>query len=211
MIKLQRQRKAASLPKDFIGPKLTAKHLDLVERYYSAQAAGKQMAFDSSKWKSAKAILRNDTAKKCAYCEASTSTVAHGDVEHFRPKSTYWWLAFDFDNYLFSCQICNQLYKNDHFPINGNILVPPLMPATIPSTQAQIAALAASLVNDPIATNDAAVQNRWIGEDSNLIHPYLEDPELLLLYEADDSNEEIWIRPTADERCPTSGLMGQIG
>jgi hypothetical protein len=200
MIRLKRRRELVAIPKDFIGDKLTAKHVDLIERYFAAKSSNKPMMFDSAKWKSAKAKLRNDTSKKCAYCEASTSTVAHGDVEHFRPKSVYWWLAYDFDNYLFSCQICNQIYKGDHFPITGNVLAEPLMPAVVPVTHNLVATLAATLVNDPVNTTDAAVRQRWIDEDSDIIHPYLEDPEMLFAYEADASNSEIWIRPTTDAR-----------
>ena len=45
--------------------------------------------------------------------------VAYGDVEHFRPKSKYWWLAYCYENYLYSCQMCNQRYKKAEFPIFG--------------------------------------------------------------------------------------------
>jgi len=42
----------------------------------------------------------------CAWCQCDLH-VAPGDVEHFRPKSLYWWLAYDFNNYLLSCPTCN--------------------------------------------------------------------------------------------------------
>ena len=47
-----------------------------------------------------------------------------GDVEHFRPKSAvlddplhggYWWLAYDFQNYLLSCSLCNRVRKKTRF------------------------------------------------------------------------------------------------
>jgi hypothetical protein len=39
-------------------------------------------------------------------------------VEHFRPASRYWWLAFTWDNLLFSCRNCNQSpAKLDKFPL----------------------------------------------------------------------------------------------
>ncbi|WP_394747832.1 HNH endonuclease family protein [Spongiimicrobium salis] len=37
-----------------------------------------------------------------------------------RPQITehgYWWLAYDWENYLLSCDICNQSYKNALFPV----------------------------------------------------------------------------------------------
>ena len=34
-------------------------------------------------------------------------------------ESGYWWLAYDWDNYLVACGICNQRWKNALFPIEG--------------------------------------------------------------------------------------------
>ena len=81
--------------------------------------------FKSSYWKPAKEQLKAEVHKKCAYCEAPVTVVAHGDVEHYRPKSEYWWLAYCYDNYLYSCQICNQVYKGNEFPIEGPRLQEP--------------------------------------------------------------------------------------
>jgi hypothetical protein len=64
---------------------------------------------------------------KCCYCERKT-TWSFNDIDHFRPKGSanrmpgcaqrhgYWWLAFDWDNLLFSCSSCNRSAKNDRFP-----------------------------------------------------------------------------------------------
>jgi 5-methylcytosine-specific restriction endonuclease McrA len=65
---------------------------------------------------------------KCCYCERKL-TRSYEDVEHFRPKARadrapgcahvhgYWWLAFTWDNLLFSCALCNRTHKNDQFPL----------------------------------------------------------------------------------------------
>lgn len=50
---------------------------------------------------------------KCAFCE---QIVEQSHVEHYRPKSTYYWLAFSWDNLLLSCPACNQ-NKGDSFDI----------------------------------------------------------------------------------------------
>lgn len=42
--------------------------------------------------------------KKCAYCE---SGIEDRHVEHYRPKSTYYWLAYSWDNLLIACSTCN--------------------------------------------------------------------------------------------------------
>ena len=39
-------------------------------------------------------------------------------VEHYRPKSFYYWLAFSWDNLLIACPTCNQ-NKKANFPLAG--------------------------------------------------------------------------------------------
>ena len=53
----------------------------------------------------------------CAYCQCHLPHNDPGDVEHFRPKSRYWWLAYDFVNYLLSCAACNRNRKKEKFPL----------------------------------------------------------------------------------------------
>jgi uncharacterized protein (TIGR02646 family) len=53
----------------------------------------------------------------CAFCQGNLPHNDLGDVEHFRPKATYWWLAYDFGNYLLSCRVCNSHCKGNKFPI----------------------------------------------------------------------------------------------
>lgn len=61
----------------------------------------------------------------CAYCGADLGE-AGIDVDHFRPKGSvdgestsggYWWLAYEFSNYLLSCIVCNQKCKRNRFPL----------------------------------------------------------------------------------------------
>lgn len=65
---------------------------------------------------------------KCCYCEVSIPC-PYNDVEHFRPKAKaerspgcnsnhgYWWLAYTWENMLFSCPSCNRSSKNTKFPL----------------------------------------------------------------------------------------------
>ncbi len=55
--------------------------------------------------------------RSCAYCDRELPGNDRGDVEHFRPKNIYWWLAYKFENYLLSCSVCNRSYKKNQFPI----------------------------------------------------------------------------------------------
>lgn len=50
---------------------------------------------------------------KCAYCESKYTHIMPMDVEHFRPKSIYPWLKFNWDNLLPSCIDCNRKRYQD--------------------------------------------------------------------------------------------------
>jgi uncharacterized protein (TIGR02646 family) len=85
---------------------------------------------------SVKKALFNMQHGKCCFCESKTKNVAHlgsGDVEHFRPKAGYqqekhdkiselgyYWLAYQWDNLLLSCESCNRLFKKNLFPLLDN-------------------------------------------------------------------------------------------
>jgi uncharacterized protein (TIGR02646 family) len=158
---------------------------------------GRHLAGDDPRdgvWKGAKDQLKAESAGKCAYCEADTAVVAHGDVEHFRPKSVYWWLAYCYDNYAFSCQICNQSFKLANFPIHGAAVPEPAFPPN--PTEAQLDALAGTLAPDP--SDDASVQQfiaASLLEEAGLPDPYNVDPEPLFGWFADDTLREVEIRP----------------
>lgn len=170
------------------------------------------MSFSSSQWKAAKEQLKADTGGKCAYCEAPTDAVAHGDVEHFRPKSIYWWLAFCFDNYLFSCQICNQTYKSDNFPVGGNRLQSPVMPAALPAGT-DLEGLLDLLTLDPGALTENDLIDLWGEEAADLPNPYLDNPEDLFVYELDPLNKEVWIRSGGGDRADRAlaAVEGYLG
>jgi uncharacterized protein (TIGR02646 family) len=50
---------------------------------------------------------------KCVYCEQE---IEQFQVEHYRPKQTYFWLAFSWDNLLCVCPFCN-VYKGTNFEL----------------------------------------------------------------------------------------------
>lgn len=50
---------------------------------------------------------------KCAYCESKYTHLMPVDIEHFRPKSKYPWLEFDWNNLLPSCIDCNRKRYQD--------------------------------------------------------------------------------------------------
>ena len=86
-------------------------------------------------WQDLKAPLRSLSHEKCWYCESKRYR-SDDPVDHFRPKGAvdecpehpgYWWLAFDWHNYRFSCTWCNSRRrdketresggKHDNFPL----------------------------------------------------------------------------------------------
>jgi uncharacterized protein (TIGR02646 family) len=85
-------------------------------------------------WKRLKQKLRDLSHQKCWYCE-SIDPRSDNAVDHYRPKGNvkesapphkgYWWLAFDWRNFRFSCTFCNSIRtsattsggKHDYFPL----------------------------------------------------------------------------------------------
>lgn len=67
--------------------------------------------------------VKPDLAKmqhnKCCYCEKHEEQAKYRDVDHFRPKAPYWWLAWTWENLLFACMDCNREYKRDRFPLDA--------------------------------------------------------------------------------------------
>jgi hypothetical protein len=192
MILLQRTRDATQL-RGYTGASLQSKLGNLLQWHFDEGASLSFKPKARQRWRDAKEQLKTESFGKCAYCEAATSAVAHGDVEHFRPKSTYWWLAYCYDNYAYSCQVCNQTFKGDRFPKLGRKLKPPSLPAVAPADPAVRAALAARLQPDPALSSDAAVRGLFGTEDADLPHPYLDDPERLYAWKENRGAEEVWL------------------
>lgn len=194
MISLVRIRKASAIKTKYRGSNKEKKELELLKAKRSS-LSGKieKINFDSTYWKLSKIQLLKESSGKCAYCEANTSVVAHGDVEHYRPKSIYWWLAYTYDNYLFACQICNQVYKSDHFPIKGILLQEPSISAT--STDFDLGLLLSKLSPDPLTIDTNFTLQQYLQNHKNekplLLNPYIDTPEDIIAYEFDDFLGEV--------------------
>jgi len=97
-------------------------------------------------WKQYKAVFSYAQFDKCGFCESSVTKTGYGDVEHYHPKGEvwkltetgrrraktilsefgYWWLAYEWENYLFACSKCNQKFKGSYFPVKqGTRCLPP--------------------------------------------------------------------------------------
>jgi len=58
--------------------------------------------------------LKKETFGKCMYCEGEIVSVAYPHIEHFRPKSLYPELTYEWENLGLGCPICNT-NKHDIF------------------------------------------------------------------------------------------------
>jgi uncharacterized protein (TIGR02646 family) len=83
----------------------------ITNKKYPTTGNEKENANSRYKQKDVKSALELRYHHKCAYCEQKVESY---DVEHYRPKKIYYWLAYSWDNLLFCCEKCNQK-KSAHF------------------------------------------------------------------------------------------------
>ena len=149
----------------------------LVDAMHSAVAADPADAgsraspfeFDSKVYghKDVKDALKAMQHGKCAYCEGDFLAYCYGDIEHFRPKGFsqqargapriypgYYWLAYDWDNLVLSCELCNRARKRNIFPLAN-----PARRAREPSQTA----LEDPLLLDPTGNVDPRDHIRFVG------------------------------------------------
>jgi len=70
----------------------------------------------ASTYETVKADLASAQRYKCCYCEILEPGSDFRDVEHYRPKSVYWWLTWTWENLYFVCFECNRQFKKHQFP-----------------------------------------------------------------------------------------------
>lgn len=130
-------------------------------------------------WRELKDDLASLLHRKCWYCE-SRQERSDNAVDHFRPKNRvaerpehggYWWLAFDWHNYRFSCTFCNSRRRNreggtsggkqDHFPLLDEA-------ARVFDEGGNLNRENAELL-DPTRPGDTAML--WLGDDDGHVRP----------------------------------------
>lgn len=197
MISLTRDR-SAKAAKRFSGK--TKKQFEkdlLIDERRRRRGEIKNRNFKSDRWREAKKQLLIETNGKCAYCEAPTSAVAYGDVEHYRPKSIYWWLAYSYDNYLASCVLCNQRFKKDQFPIlNSPMPGPDIRKNT---TDRYIKDKAGTIAPDPQKKEEIDdFISKHKQEGPLLLNPYFDCPERYFTWDPNDTLKEVDIVPNRE-------------
>lgn len=202
MIKLKRIRTKKAIPLSLRGKGRIKKNTELILAQRKIEnGILKKHSFKSTYWKPAKEQLKAETHGKCAYCEAYTASVTYGDIEHFRPKSIYWWLAYSYENYLYSCQICNQVYKKAYFPVAERHLQFPKLKKNL--TEEQKTKEAAKLTPDPLLVKEGMNRDEFIkqclNEKAYLIDPYIINPEEYFSWDVDDITKEIELIANEEE------------
>lgn len=107
---------------------------DATQELWDAWGRGEELKFKASIYNHAAVRLALRTAQhnKCAYCETLNPT-SHDVMEHFRPKNgwretredplhhpEYFWLAYNWENLLFACDLCNDAgHKQNLFPLQN--------------------------------------------------------------------------------------------
>ncbi|ODS41351.1 MAG: TIGR02646 family protein [Candidatus Altiarchaeales archaeon WOR_SM1_79] len=122
MIRFDRNGNGAVAPRSLTGSSEKGKNDNLLgEEHDTAEAENRPMRFNRDIYgcHDVKNQLKRISYGKCCYCDSYIEDVEYGDVEHFRPKSKYWWLAYTWENLLYACEICNRVYKKASFPIKG--------------------------------------------------------------------------------------------
>ena len=191
MIALTRTRTESAIPTSYRGATPRDRLVKLMQKVQAKLAAGEELRLDiGSKWSVTKKQLLLETRDKCAYCETPTAVVAFGDVEHYRPKSVYWWLAYVYDNYLASCAVCNQQFKGKKFEIDGPMMSGP--PITTATTAQEMTDLAETVIPDPLTpAHVTAFEAAHRAEQPRIPNPYFDDPEEIFGWDVLDGSKEV--------------------
>lgn len=150
-------------------------------------------------WAELKVALANISHKKCWYCEAKDDRYDN-DVDHFRPKKSvaecsdhegYWWIAFYWRNFRYSCTYCNRRRtdrstgivggKQDHFPIRAG--------STRAYSDVDNIGLEEPYLLDPTISTDPLLL--WFQDDGNVVSRYSER-ESCWLYERAEKSIELY-------------------
>ncbi len=124
---------------------------------------------------------------------------SYGDIDHYKPKSVveeiltegeenedlftvsgrtfkkscqygYWWLAYDWDNYLLSCTLCNQPWKRALFPLSAPRTQNPELVSQYPHKSPEISDRETPLLLNPYSDIDISLHLSYT--EIGLIKPH---------------------------------------
>ena len=103
---------------------------------------------------------------KCGYCERACATRSDNSatLDHFRPRSKFPELTYEWTNWVFSCRRCND-YKGDKWQESGYVDPCPADSADCPEEYLDIDANTGSLLpKSTLASPDKAKAQNTIGD-----------------------------------------------
>jgi uncharacterized protein (TIGR02646 family) len=110
--------KVKRLPKPEVLAKMAERWRESL--HAAGTAAARKRAEAKYRHREVKDSLAEMFKGKCAYCESKITHVDYGNIEHFRPKRGPHGrpdLAFEWNNMLLACGVCNGAqHKSDQFP-----------------------------------------------------------------------------------------------
>lgn len=101
-----------------------------------------------------KALLKQETSDKCAYCESKVPHVDHGDIEHMLSKLHRPDLRFDYQNLTYACTVCNNKKRDFHDEQN------PLINPYLDVPQEHLAAFGPMVMRLPTSDRGLITQRR---------------------------------------------------
>jgi energy-coupling factor transporter ATP-binding protein EcfA2 len=107
---------------EFVKSAAFVKEQERLQHFFLMAPKQQRYDFQFALLKKFKPVLQKAFHNKCAYCESPLDAIGFGDIEQYRPKTGYWWLAYKWENQLISCQVCNQRYKGVFFPVSTAII-----------------------------------------------------------------------------------------
>lgn len=107
-----------------------------------------------NKWKPVKDRLTDMVGKKCWYTEVEL-VGAPLVIDHYRPVCSYWWLAFDPENFRVSCPWANSPEHNAaHGCAGGKGDNFPLLPPGLPAKGKNLLRIEKPVILDPCKSTD---------------------------------------------------------
>lgn len=98
--------------------RLFTSHLQLVKKSPGKERQAYIRDNGPKKWSPIKSWLTKKLGKKCWYTEVELVGAPLG-IDHFRPVSHYWWLAFEAENFRVSCAFANSPEHNSIYGCAG--------------------------------------------------------------------------------------------
>jgi hypothetical protein len=158
-----------------------------IDHHKDIEIKGRNHRFVDDCWRSTITELRKLYHNKCAYCESpivphdnnsdSKEIRARFTAEHYRPKTYYYWLAYEWSNLLPLCKVCNN-DKGDTFLFIGKHpygMTNKMLLIKHPQTGG----------NELDLTKCRANHEDLLAENASLLHPEIDEPELFLSFKTD--------------------------